>query len=110
MLNQHKLLRVLQLINQLKAKPAKSLRHLARTLDSTERTVYRYLDLLEAVGFNVHKDTFRRYSIPDEEAIAQGMSFTQEETVLLQELIVSAAAKSKLKDSLLKKLYLASDL
>jgi predicted DNA-binding transcriptional regulator YafY len=110
MLNQHKLLRVLQLINQLKAKPAKSLRQLAKTLDSTERTVYRYIDLLEAVGFNLHKDTYRRYSIPDEESATQGMSFTQEETVLLRELIVTAAAKNKLKDSLLKKLYIASDL
>jgi proteasome accessory factor C len=110
MLNQHKLLRVLQLINQLKAKPAKSLRHLAKTLDSTERTVYRYLDLLQAVGFNIHKDTYRRYSLPEETTVEQGMSFTPEETVLLQELIVSAAAKNKLKDSLLKKLYIASDL
>lgn len=110
MLNQHKLLRVLQLINQLKARPPKSLRHLAKTLETTERTVYRYLDLLEAVGFNIHKDDYRKFSIQDDENVQQGMSFTQEETVLLKDLIVSAGAKSKLKDSLLKKLYVASDM
>jgi predicted DNA-binding transcriptional regulator YafY len=109
MFNQHKLLRVLQLINQLKARPAKSLRHLAKTLDSTERTVYRYLDLLEAVGFQIEKDTYRRYSIPDDTQ-QQPMTFTPEEVSLMRELIMTAASKNKLKDGLLRKLYVASDL
>jgi hypothetical protein len=47
--NQHKILRVLQLISLLKAKPAKSLTYLSGVLGSTELTVYRYLELLTMV-------------------------------------------------------------
>jgi predicted DNA-binding transcriptional regulator YafY len=43
MLNQHKILRVLQLITYLQEKPHKTVQQLSSFLDTTERTVYRYL-------------------------------------------------------------------
>ena len=46
MLNQHKILRVLQLISLLKQEPAKSIRQLGGIIETTDRPVYRYFDLL----------------------------------------------------------------
>ncbi len=56
MLNQHKILRVLQLITLLKKKPAKSIRFMAGFVESTERTVYRYLDLIKELGFEFEQN------------------------------------------------------
>ncbi|MFM9052718.1 MAG: HTH domain-containing protein, partial [Bacteroidota bacterium] len=75
--NQHKILRVLQLIALLKARPAKSLRHLSEVLDSTERTVYRYLDLLEAVGFRISRDNGNRVFIEHDDHSAGEINFTE---------------------------------
>lgn len=61
--NQHKILRVLQLITLLKKEPAKSIRFLAGVLESTDRTVYRYLDLVKELGFELHKDHNNKFQI-----------------------------------------------
>ena len=61
--NQHKILRVLQLITLLKKEPAKSIRFLSRILDSTDRTVYRYLDLVKELGFELQKDQNNKFKI-----------------------------------------------
>lgn len=61
--NQNKILRVLQLINLLKTKPAKSIRHLAEVINSTQRTIYRYIDLLAELGFHIEKDNSNRFFI-----------------------------------------------
>ena len=53
MLNQHKILRVLKLISYLEQSPSKSVGHLAEILESTDRTVYRYFDLLRECGFDL---------------------------------------------------------
>ena len=67
MYNQHKILRVFQLINLLKTKPAKSIRQLAKTLEVDTRTIYRYFDLIKEIGFDAEKDAFNRYFIQSEE-------------------------------------------
>ncbi len=61
--NQHKILRVLQLITLLKKEPAKSIRFLSGILDSTDRTVYRYLDLVKELGFELQKDQNNKFKI-----------------------------------------------
>lgn len=108
MLNQVKILRVLQLISILKKQPAKPIKTLASILDNTERTVYRYLDLLKELGFDLQKDEAGRfYIVGDLESSSN--NFTPEEANLLTELLLSSANKSKLKDSILKKIYLQSE-
>ena len=42
-------------ISVLQTSPAKTMKTIAKLFGSTERTVYRYLDLLKAVGFKVEK-------------------------------------------------------
>ena len=64
MYNQHRIYRVFQLINQLQAGPAKSSGSLAKMLGVTVRSVYRYLDLLEQLGFRVEKDAHRECLLP----------------------------------------------
>lgn len=105
MLNQHKILRVLQLIAQLKNKPAKSIRFLSGMLSCTDRTVYRYLDLIQELGFDLKKDHHNRFFILSE---VDESNFTNEEASLLEELLLTSGNKSKLRDSLLKKIYLKS--
>jgi len=109
MLNQHKILRVLQLISLLQKEPSKSIKFLAGMLESTDRTVYRYLDLVKELGFDLQRDTHNRYFIVSEEN-NETTDFTTEEASLLRELLLSSGTKSLLKDALLKKIYLKSEI
>ena len=67
MLNQHKILRVLQLISLLKKEPSKSIKFIAGILESTDRTVYRYLDLVKELGFDLQRDSHNRFYIVSNE-------------------------------------------
>jgi predicted DNA-binding transcriptional regulator YafY len=107
--NQNKILRVLQLITLLKKEPAKSIRFLAGILESTDRTVYRYLDLVKELGFELHKDHNNKFQILGE-VESQSISFSNEEVSLLRDLVLTTGKDSKLKDSLLQKIYLQSEL
>lgn len=109
MLNQHKILRVLQLISLLKKEPAKSIRFMAGFIESTERTVYRYLDLIKELGFELERDSYKRYYITGDR-FQEFDSFTNEEVALLNELLMSSAKDSKLKDAILKKIYFKSEM
>lgn len=103
MYNQHKIYRVLQLISTLKKKPAKTIRHLSELLETTERTTYRYLDLLEQVGFHVSRDQHNRVFI--EHADDNSLNhFTAEENELLKSLLLTVGKKTKLRDGILQKL------
>lgn len=107
--NQNKILRVLQLISLLKAPPAKSIHHLSKILSSTERTVYRYLDLLTEVGFFLERDDYHRIFIASENNDL-GLHFTTEETRLLKRLVLTVGKNNPLKDGILKKLYINSEM
>jgi proteasome accessory factor C len=108
MLNQHKILRVLQLISLLKQEPAKSIRQLGVIIETTDRTVYRYFDLLKELGFELQRDTFNRYSIPASEGEG-GVIFSKEESDLIRKMVLNFAKNHPLKDSVLKKIYLSSE-
>ena len=108
MLNQHKILRVLQLISYLEQGPSKTILHLAELLDTTERMVYRYFDLIRECGFDLQRDELNRYFIVDERT--NGVRFTQEEAKLLKELVLKHSKQNKLKDSVLTKIYLGSEI
>ena len=109
MYNQHKILRVFQLINLLKSKPSKSIRTLAKTLEIDSRSVYRYFDLLRELGFQLDKDNFNRFCILNDE-MEDGFMFTAEESVWLKELISTLGNGHPLRDGLLKKLYVNSEI
>ncbi len=106
--NQNKLLRLLQLISVLQASPAKTMKTIAKLIGSTERTVYRYLDLLKAVGFSVEKDANNKVYI-DNGSLDIKQMFTTDEIKLIQESIKIVAKSSPLKDSIIQKLSLNNE-
>ena len=109
MLNQHKILRVFKLISLLKKAPAKSTRNIALMIDITERTVYRYIDLINEIGFDVQKDKNNKYSIKHDDEGANEY-FNLEEAQLIKELLFSSAKSSVLKDGIIKKLFVKSEM
>ena len=109
MLNQHKILRVFKLIALLKKAPAKSTRNISLMIDLTERTVYRYIDLINEIGFEVVKDKNNKYSIKHDDDGASGY-FSIEEAQLIKELLLSSAKNSVLKEGILKKLFIKSEI
>ena len=58
-----KLLRLLQLINQLYKSPPKNVDQIGDILDVSSRSVYRYLDLLDLAGFHIKKNEKNQYFI-----------------------------------------------
>lgn len=108
MLNQRKILRVLQLIAFLEVQPPKSIQQLAKMLETTDRTVYRYLDLLRACGFDLNRDAFNRFHIQSPKET--GVHFTNEEAAYLKQLILVAGNQHALKDAVLSKVLCASDI
>ncbi len=108
MYNQNKILRVLQLIRTLKAPPAKSIRQLATLLDSTERTIYRYLDLLSEIGFDIQRSEHSHVFISSKDEISD-LHLSEEEIALMKSLLMTIAKNHPLKDSILKKIYINSE-
>ncbi|MFM7327554.1 MAG: helix-turn-helix transcriptional regulator [Bacteroidota bacterium] len=93
----------------LRQRPPKSIRFVAGLLNSTDRTVYRYFDLLKAVGFDLQTDDHKRYFIAGMGGDMDGAVFTNEEAVLVKKLLLTGARHNKLRDSILKKLSVRSE-
>ncbi len=97
--NQNKIFRVLQLIQLLQEQP-NAISQIAESLEATERTVYRYLDLLRELGYVIRKDLVGRYFIhhPDKSY------FSPEEVQFLLQLLQNTAKKSILARAVLRKI------
>ena len=108
MVNQRKILRVLQLIAQLRLNPPKSIRFLSGLLGSTDRTVYRYFDLLRELGFDLQSDGHNRFLIPGSSDETE-YRLTSDEAALLRTLVLTDGRRNKLRDGILRKLYMQSD-
>jgi len=61
-MNQHKIYRVLRLLQMLQEKP-RTVQSIARYLATSERTVYRYFKLFEKLDYKVQKDIYYKYFI-----------------------------------------------
>ena len=81
---------------------------MAGFIESTERTVYRYLDFNKELGFELERDQNKRYFISGDR-FQEFDSFTNEEVALLNELLLSSAKDNKLKDYI-KKIYFKSEM
>jgi len=106
---QAKLMRVLEFIAVLKGK-GKTVGDLAAQFKMSERSVYRYIRLLEAVGFVIDKDFENRYFIFTSDDEPSTNSFSIAETNILKTLIRKGAFDNPMRNSLLKKLSLNSEL
>jgi proteasome accessory factor C len=106
---QAKLLRLFQIIAVLKSGHW-TIKQLADRFDTSERTIYRYIKLLEEVDFLLEKDFENRFFIITTEDDPTQAQFSIEETKLIKKLIQSGAHGNPLKSTLLKKLSLNSEL
>jgi len=108
MYNQNKILRVFQLINLLKTEPPKSMKQIADVLNSTERTLYRYFNLLDELGFDLRRDEFNRIYIHSDYP-GTDAAFSRDEILFLKKLLQSTGKNVKIKDSIISKLLINSD-
>ncbi len=109
MFNQNRIYRLFQLINYLKARPAKSVRSIESFLDTSERTVYRYLDLLKDLGFNIEKDNNNKMFI-SVSSDTDLIPFTPQEAEYLKKLILSSGKENQLAQSVLQKVQQSSEI
>lgn len=107
MFNQNRIYRLFQLINYLKAKPAKSVRSIETFLDTSERTVYRYLDLLKDLGFSIEKDNNKIFIASSD---IDHIPFTPQEADYLKKLILSVGKTNQLAQSVLQKVQQSSEI
>jgi proteasome accessory factor C len=106
---QAKLLRLFQIIAVLKSGHW-TIVQLAERFDTSQRTIYRYINLLEEVDFIIEKDFDNRYFIITSDDDPSQTQFSIEETKLIKKLIQVGTSDNPLKNSLLKKLALNSEL
>lgn len=101
MFNQNRIYRVFQLINFLRTKPSKTPRSLAGLLEISERSVYRYFDLIGQLGFEVKKSEAGRFYIEANED--ERIPFTAQEVDYIAKMVSSVGKNSTLGQSVLHK-------
>lgn len=106
---QAKLLRLFQIIAVLKTGHW-SIRDIAARFDTSERTVYRYIKLLEEVDFIIDKDFDGNYFIHSSDDDPGNTAFSREEMKLIKRLIETEVDNNPLRGVLLKKLSFHSEL
>jgi predicted DNA-binding transcriptional regulator YafY len=102
MFNQNRVFRLFQLINYLKTHPAKSIRNIVSYLDTSERTVYRYIELIQDLGFKIERDDTNKLFIPSKEN--ELIPFSPQEAKFIEALLLSAGKENKLTGSILSKI------
>lgn len=106
---QTKLLRLFQIIAVLKT-GRWTIKSLAERFDTSERTIYRYIKLLEEVELLIEKDFDGKYFIHSSNDELGTSEFTLDEMKLIKKLIQTEVDNNPLKELLLKKLSLNSEL
>ena len=101
MFNQNRIYRVFQLINFLRTKPSKTPRSLAGLLEISERSVYRYFDLIGQLGFEVKKSEAGRFYIESNED--ERIPFTAQEVDYITKMVSSVGKNSTIGQSVLHK-------
>lgn len=109
MIAQQKILRVFKLIRLLKQRPGRTIPQLAQLLDIDKRSVYRYLELLEEVGYLFDIDDHHRYYLFEDETTGRP-TFTEEESEIVRQALAGLAPSHPLLGGIRQKLFLASSL
>jgi len=105
-----RIIRLFELIRHLVQKPPKSVKILAKYLHTTERTIYRDIELLEELDYPIDKDAEGQYYIVDSFGEDIKTNFSPREALLIKDAILAVAQNHLLKDNILKKLYFHSNL
>lgn len=111
-MDQPKLDRLLRLMKMLTGNTTYSIDELAERLETTERTIYRYIDTFREAGFVLKKkgNIFRiDKSSPYFKDISSLIHFTEEEAYILKSAIENIDENNLIKQNLKKKLYTVYD-
>ena len=103
-----KILRIFNLISLLKQKGGHTIEDLARDLGRDRRTMYRYLKLLEVIGYDVDSRDGRYFLV--EAADMRERRFTDQEAQLLNQRLVDVGDANPLVASIRLKMKLTSEL
>lgn len=103
MTDQQKIYRVFRLIQLLSQPPYRTVKRLAELLEANPRTVYRYIQLLESLGYQIDKKEGDRYFLHIEFARTDKLIDT-DEAGYLQDLLWQTPSSHPLRDRLLHKL------
>jgi len=103
MSNPNRVQKLFLLINYLRTPPSKSIRNLSQYLETSCRTVYRYLEMLEELGYTVKKDSNGKLLMPQGSGLHQ-VSFTREEVMFLISIIKNFGTNKALSEILVNKL------
>ena len=109
MTEQQKIYRVLQLITRLKSGHFR-VNTLSKQLEVSTKTIERYLKLLAKVGFRVEEDGNKRFFISEPHADQIAHHFEPLEIELLQQSLLALPDTQPLKQALLHKILLQSNL
>ena len=113
MSNQAKIERAIKILMTLNNKYGKNVGELAKYVNTSPRTIYRYLDTLKNIGFVVDyklgADGKRYYYIEknndENKSISELLYFSEEESYILSKAIQSIENENVIKQNLAKKLY-----
>ena len=107
-MDQPKIERVLRLMKMLTSGQRYTVEQLAERLDTSYRSIYRYIDTFKEVGFVVHKEEGGVYRLGKESPyfkdISQLIHFTDEEAHIVNQLIGALDDTNMLKQNLRRKL------
>ena len=107
-MDQPKIERVLRLMKMMTSSNRYTVEQLAERLDTSYRSIYRYIDTFKEVGFVVHKEEGGVYRLGKESPyfkdISQLIHFTDEEAHIVNQLIGALDDTNTLKQNLRRKL------
>lgn len=112
MSDQAKIRRILKFINLLTSNRSYKISEIAYRLEVNERTAYRYVESFENAGFVFHKENSRYRLITDKgegRKIDNLFHFTEEEVIVLQELLDQIEGEQAIKNRIIKKLHTLYD-
>jgi len=111
-MDQRKMQRLLRLLMMLSGKRWYSLQEIMELLESSDRTVYRYLETFESAGFVLEKNngTYRlQKDTTNTRSLQNLMHFSEEEVLILYETLALIEGTSSVKEQLIRKLNVLYD-
>lgn len=111
-MDQQKMQRLLRLLMMLSGNRLYSLEEIMNLLESSDRTVYRYLETFETAGFVLEKNkgSYRLHKdAPNTRSLQNLMHFSEEEVLILYETLSLIEGTSSVKEQLIRKLNVLYD-
>lgn len=103
MTDQQKIYRVFRLLAILSQRPFRTVPHLASIIDCSKETIYKYIRLLESVGYQIDKDEGNRYFLLLDHDHKHPL-LELEEAAFIQDILWQTPADNPLRDRILSML------